>query len=187
MDELTPEEKKALLELARSAIAARLVRGHPVKRPDRPSKTLIEKRGCFVSLHHKGDLRGCIGTIEATHPLITGVEENAENAAFDDPRFPPLKKEELEQVDIEISILTEPRVLTFTDGRDLKRQLIPGKHGVILSRGWQRATFLPQVWDQLPDKDLFLEHLCIKAGMEPDCWNAKGTTVAVYEVEYFSE
>jgi len=187
MTQLTPEEKKALLELARGTIAACLDPGHPLKRPEPLPEPFTEKRGCFVSLHEKGQLRGCIGTIEATHPLIDGIEENAKNAAFCDPRFSPLKKEELDHVDIEISILTEPRVLRFTDGEDLKRQLIPGVHGVILSRGGRRATFLPQVWDQLPDKDLFLEHLCRKAGMEPDCWRDTKTTVAVYEVEHFSE
>jgi AmmeMemoRadiSam system protein A len=187
MAELTPEDKQSLLELARTAIAARLVGGHSVKRPETPSKTLGEKRGCFVSLHQKGQLRGCIGTLEATHPLLDGVEENAKNAAFCDPRFSPLTKEELDGVNIEISILTEPRVLHFSDADDLQRQLIPGVHGLILSRGGRRATFLPQVWDQLPDKTHFLEHLCRKAGMGPDCWKDEETTVAVYEVVHFSE
>lgn len=187
MAELTSEDKKALLELARSAIASRLVPGRAVKRPAHPSKALGEKRGCFVTLHQGGVLRGCIGTIEAVQPLALCVEENAKNAAFHDPRFQPLQRSELDQVDIEISILSEPRVLVFKDEKDLKRQLIPGVHGVILSRGGRRATFLPQVWEQLPDKTAFLEHLCTKAGMEPDCWKAEGVTVAVYQVEHFSE
>ncbi len=184
---LNPQDRKCLLETARSAIAARLVQGHAVKSPEHPSPALTQKRGCFVSLHEAGRLRGCIGTLEAVRPLLIGVKENAENAAFDDPRFSPLRPEELDRVDIEISILSEPRALQYTDAEDLKRQLIPGVHGVILTREWRRATFLPQVWNQLPDKGDFLEHLCRKAGMEPDCWKDGKAAVAVYEVEHFSE
>ncbi len=186
MSTLTGEDKDILLKLARSAIDAELINNKKVERPGDISPALKEKRGCFVTLHKNGMLRGCIGTIEPAKSLVSAVEENALNAAFRDPRFPPLNKDELSFIDIEISVLTIPEILDFKDGEDLKRKLKPGIHGVILSRGWQNATFLPQVWKQLPDKKAFLEHLCQKAGMERACWQDKETIVKVYEAEYFS-
>ncbi len=134
-----------------------------------------------------GVLRGCIGTIEPMLPLVEGVAENAINAAFHDPRFPQLENDELSQVAFEISVLTVPRTVAFTDGEDLKQKLKPGVHGVILSRGRLRSTFLPQVWEQLPDPDSFLGHLCQKGGLESHCWQDTRTTVQVYEAEYFGE
>jgi AmmeMemoRadiSam system protein A len=95
--------------------------------------------------------------------------------------------EELPNIDIEISVLTVPEILSFKNADDLKRQLIPSIHGVILSKGWRRATFLPQVWNQLPDKEIFLQQLCLKAGLEGNCWRKPGLEVRVYQVEFFSE
>ncbi len=187
MSTLNDEERSALLIVARSAIKAGLYNDSRVELPDNLTDGLKENRGCFVSLHEAGRLRGCIGTIEPTRSLVVHVEENACNSAFRDPRFPPLGKKELSAVAIEISVLTIPRELPFTDGDDLKRKLNPGVHGVILSREWQSATFLPQVWEQLPDATVFLEHLCQKAGMNKNCWQDTGTKVRVYEAEYFSE
>jgi len=132
-------------------------------------------------------LRGCIGTIEPIQPLTDGVVDNALNAAFRDPRFPPLSPEEYDDVDVEVSLLTVPEILEFHDSNDLLDKLQPGVHGVILSKGWHRATFLPQVWDQLPDKITFIEHLCQKAGMGNDCWKDSGVEVRVYTAEHFSE
>jgi AmmeMemoRadiSam system protein A len=187
MSALTDGDRKNLLLLARSVIEAELITGAKIKRPDDSSAPLEENRGCFVSLHKNEILRGCIGTIEPVRSLISNVEENALNAAFKDPRFPPLKRDELSAVDIEISVLTVPEVLDFEDGEDLKKKLIPGVHGVILSREWHRAIYLPQVWEQLPQKESFLEHLCLKAGMEGDCWKDPDTQVKIYQAEYFSE
>jgi AmmeMemoRadiSam system protein A len=119
--------------------------------------------------------------------LIDCVEENSLNSAFCDPRFPPLTLEELPDIEIEISVLTVPRRIEFVDGEDLKNKLKPCIHGVILSRGSRRSTFLPQVWEQLPDKELFLDHLCQKGNMGKKSWMDKETIVMVYEVEYFSE
>jgi len=184
---LTAEERNALLLVARSAIKVALFEDSEVEYPQQLTDALQEKRGCFVTLHKAGNLRGCIGTIEPTKPLVYGVEENACRSAFHDPRFPSLGKEEFPAVDIEISVLTVPRELTFTDGDDLKSKLQPGVHGVILSRGWQSATFLPQVWDQLPHVEDFLEQLCQKGRMGRDCWQDTETKVRVYEAEYFSE
>ena len=144
-------------------------------------------RGCFVSLHKKKALRGCIGIIEPVAALIDGIQDNAVNAAFRDPRFPPLEEQELGEVEIEISVLTQPEPLEFSGPQDLLAQLKPGVHGVILAKAGRRATFLPQVWAQLPQKERFLESLCLKAGMKKDCWNDHAVEVQVYEVECFSE
>jgi AmmeMemoRadiSam system protein A len=176
-----------LLKLARSAISAELVDGTEVLRPAQPSAALQEKCGCFVTLHKNKTLRGCIGTIEAARSLLAGVEENARNSAFRDPRFPPLEADELPEVDIEISVLSVPIALDYSDTDDLLEKIQPGIHGVIISSGWHSATFLPQVWEQLSDTKSFLEHLCIKAGLEANCWRDGELTVKVYTVEYFSE
>lgn len=180
------EDKEVLLKLARSVIASRLGEGE-IERPETPSDLLLEKRGCFVTLHKEGQLRGCIGTIEPLQSLIDGVESNAFSAAFRDPRFPPLAREELDQVEVEISVLTVPEEVEFKDGDDLKSQLKPGVHGVILSRGARRSTFLPQVWEQISNLDNFLIQLCKKGRMTANCWQDPRTKVEVYEAEYFSE
>jgi len=187
MSELTDEDRKSLLRLARTTIEAQLKGSSKVHRPDKITPGLKEKKGCFVTLHKDGILRGCIGTIEPAKSLVSNVEENAINAAFHDPRFPAVKMDELSAIDIEISVLTVPKKLDFKDGKDLLKKLKPKIHGVILSQGWQSATFLPQVWEQLPAREDFLEHLCQKAGMGRECWKDRETTVKIYTAEYFSE
>ena len=187
MANLTEKDKAFLIRLARSAIEAALDAGQKEAIPDDVSPALLKKGGCFVTLHKKGALRGCIGTIEPVQSLVKSVEENAVNAAFKDPRFSSLNSEELSDIDLEVSVLSVPQKLIFKDPEDLKRQLKPGIHGVILSRGWQRSTFLPQVWDQLPDPELFLRHLCEKAGLHGDCWQDPKIEIEVYEASYFSD
>ena len=187
MSDLTDADRNVLLVLARTTIEAKLRRQDPTGRPEEISVALKEKRGCFVTLHKRGVLRGCIGTIEPKKSLVECIEENAINAAFEDPRFPSMTEDELEEIKIEVSVLTKPTILEYTDEDDLKAKLRPGVHGVILSRGWQRATFLPQVWEQLPKVEDFLGHLCSKAGMGKRCWTDAETEVRVYEAEYFSE
>ncbi len=184
---LTETDRTHLLKLARSVITAKLEQGTPVERPVPVPPALEEKRGCFVTLHKNGMLRGCIGTIEPVTSLIAGVEENAVNAAFRDPRFPPLSREELADIDLEISVLTVPEPLDYSDSEDLKAKLKVGSHGVILSKGWHQSTFLPQVWTQLPDKEAFLAHLCQKAGLSFSCWKDPEVVIKVYEAEYFGE
>lgn len=186
-EKLSTMDRKGLLRLARSAIEARLVKGAKVERPRQVSSVLNELRGCFVTLHKHGQLRGCIGTIEPIYPLLECVEKNAQSAAFDDLRFSSLSAEELKKIDIEVSVLSVPQALSFKDGEDLKRKLKPNVHGVILSRGAHRSTFLPQVWKQLPAKEEFLEHLCLKGGMSPKAWQDPETEVEVYEAEVFGE
>lgn len=187
MSSLTDSDRRFLLAFARSVISSELGTGKRAVPPDPIPAAMAEKRGCFVTLHQEGALRGCIGTIEPSTPLIDAIADNAVNAAFHDPRFSPLRPEDLMTVSLEVSLLTVPERITFRDGPDLLDRLRPGVHGVILSKGWHRATFLPQVWDQLPDKRAFLAHLCQKAGMESTCWNDPEIKIEVYEAEYFSE
>ncbi len=187
VSKLTDEDRKSLLKLARTTIKAEIKADSKIQRPENITPGLKGKRGCFVTLHKNGILRGCIGTIEPVRSLVFNVEENALNSAFHDPRFPAVEMDELSVINIEISVLTVPEKLDFKDGEDLKKKLKPKIHGVILSQGWQSATFLPQVWEQLPDREDFLEHLCLKGGMGKDCWKDRETTVKVYEAEYFSE
>ena len=187
MSPISIEDKRCLLDLARRVILDRLN-----KRPTDPLPTAIspeftEKRGCFVTLHIGCQLRGCIGTIEPIKTLISAVTENAAMSAFQDPRFSPVTLKEIDNITIEISILTKPAALVFQNAEDLKKQLKPDVHGVILSRGYNRATFLPQVWEQLPKTEDFLGQLCRKAGMETTCWKDMRTSVEVYEVTAFSE
>ena len=187
MSALSDKEKDALLKLARSAITSELDPSAKIERPDELSPVLVEKRGCFVTLHKSGNLRGCIGIIEPEKSLLAAVEENALHAAFRDPRFSPLQSDELPEIDIEISMLSVPKALDFKDAEDLKAKLKPGVHGVILAQGLRRATFLPQVWEQLPSPDDFLGHLSLKAGLKRTGWKDEKTTIEVYQAEYFSE
>ncbi len=188
MNSLNKKERELLLKLARSAILSELATGGvAIEKPTDVPPRLQEKRGCFVTLHKDGSLRGCIGRIEPTTALISCVEENAINAAFRDPRFEPVTKDEMDAINIEISVLTRPRPVKFQDGDDLKKQLVPGVHGVVLSQGYRRSTFLPQVWAQIPKIEDFLEHLCIKGCMPRSAWRDPRTCVEVYEVECFSE
>ena len=185
MATLSQTEKERLLHLARSAIETWLDTGASPPLPADLTPLLRQKRGCFVTLHKHGALRGCIGTLEPVKALGACVVENAINAAFCDPRFAPLESAELPVVEIEVSVLSPPRELDFRDPEGLKKQLVPGQHGVILSRGGCRATFLPQVWEQLPAVETFLAHLCQKGGMPGDCWKDRATRVSVYEVQHF--
>ncbi len=184
---MTGEDKRALLSLARSAIGSAMGNDRAVSRPENISDDLAQKRGCFVTLHKDGALRGCIGTIEPSRPLVEGIEHNAVNAAFNDFRFKKLTGEEFPDVDIEISVLTVPEIVAFKDHGDLLSKIKPGIHGVVVSKGQRRATFLPQIWDQLPDKEKFFAALCQKAGLGSSCWKDPGIEVKVYEAEYFSE
>jgi AmmeMemoRadiSam system protein A len=187
MSPMSREDKRYLLQLARATILDRLGETPSSSLPPRTSPEFLEKRGCFVTLHANGRLRGCIGIIEPIKTLISGVKENAILAGFQDPRFSPVTRKEMENIEIEISILTKPVQLHFQNAEDLKKLLKPGSHGVILSKGYCRATFLPQVWEQLPRTEDFLGHLCQKAGMEKTCWKDSKTAVEVYEVTVFSE
>jgi hypothetical protein len=172
-----------LIALARAAIAHQL--GEAVG--EMPHPPWLEEPGAvFVTLTRHGELRGCIGTLSACRPLGRDLEANARAAAFDDPRFPPLGRDEWPEVRVEVSLLSAAEPMHFTDEADALAQLRPGIDGVILEYGWFRATFLPQVWDQLPEPRDFIAHLKRKAGLAPDFW-AKGVKLARYTVEKFKE
>lgn len=143
--------------------------------------------GTFVTLRLNNQLRGCIGSLTANAPIVSGVRDNALNAAFHDPRFSPLRKKELDQVHIEVSVLSEPAPLVYTDADHLLSSLRPGIDGVIIKKGPTSATFLPQVWEQLPQPESFLSHLCMKAGLPAEGWREGDLTVLVYQVQYFEE
>lgn len=185
---MTPEEKKTLLLIARQAIEKTLSgeKLHPLKSEGLPP-SLFEPGACFVTLTKGGQLRGCVGSIRATQPLIKDVRDRSVAAAFEDPRFPALKQQELEELEIEISTLTEPEPLSYDDAEDLIRKLRIGVDGVILKEGFRRATFLPQVWEKLPDPELFLSRLCQKMGLTADAWRYSKMEVEIYQVEKFTE
>jgi hypothetical protein len=186
---LNEDEKKFLLGIARKSISHYLEKGTrlEVKPSEVESKKLIEEGACFVSLHIGQNLRGCIGSLEAQAPLIFDVMDNAVNAAVNDPRFYALTVPELEKVKISISVLTKPVPFPVKGPADLLKKLIPGKHGLILKRGCNSATFLPVVWEQIPDKEEFLAQLSVKAGLPPDGWKSHNINYQVYEAEEFSE
>ena len=188
-DRLSDEEGIYLLAVARKAIEQTILgkEGRAFSEEAGLSSRLGQRRGTFVTLTIDGDLRGCIGHIIPQESLLEGVMINAVNAAFRDPRFRPLSKEELKRVKVEVSILTEPSPLSYSDSDLLLKKLRPGVDGVIIKRGGLQATFLPQVWDQLPGKEEFLTHLCLKAGLEGDAWKKGGLEVSTYQVQAFYE
>jgi MEMO1 family protein len=189
----TEEQGQALVRLARQTISKKLGKEPPASESANSMDKLLEsepfqqRRGAFVTLKKKGQLRGCIGSLAAYEPIADGVRDNAINAAFRDPRFRPLSAEELDDLQVEVSILTEPKPLAYTDAQDLVKKLRVHVDGVILRKGGASATFLPQVWDQLPDPEQFLSHLCQKAGLPGDAWKTSKPEISTYQVEYFEE
>lgn len=182
---LNDDKGRELLELARKTLAHELGEG---EMPDKPDDPVLLKRGAtFVTLKKNGKLRGCIGTLEPVGPLWEGIRDNAINAAFHDSRFAPLAANELPQLHLDISILSEPVSLDYTDAEDLLGKLRPFVDGVILSDGRRRATFLPQVWHQLPDPAAFLCQLCVKAGLPRTAWRDKKLDILTYQVQCFNE
>jgi AmmeMemoRadiSam system protein A len=168
MSSLTEQQQQTLLAVAREAIAAGLHdRREPSPDPGAYPDTLRRVLATFVTLQIGARLRGCIGTLEAIEPLVIDVAKHAYAAAFTDPRFPPVTGEELPQLDIQVSILSPRRPITFTGEADLVRQLRPGVDGLIITQGARRATFLPSVWQSIPDRATFLAQLKLKAGL-PD-------------------
>lgn len=187
-DALTSQEKSLLLKLARQALEAG-VRGEklPALNLNEFSERLRRPGASFVTLTHQGMLRGCIGALQPRQPLLEDVREHAVAAALEDFRFPPVQPHELPGIAIEISRLTLPQDLAYNAPEDLVQRLCPHVDGVILISGWRRATFLPQVWEKLPDPETFLNHLCDKMGAPPDLWRRQKLTVQTYQVEEFHE
>ncbi|WDP93014.1 MAG: AmmeMemoRadiSam system protein A [Desulfobacter sp.] len=181
------EQGRILLALARASIGEKLGFGDVPSEGAETPEFLKKRQGLFVTLHIHGALRGCIGTIEPVNPLGEGVRENARQAAFSDTRFTPLTAEEFHEMDIEISLLSLPEKLGFASPEELVDKLKPGIHGVIIKSRGARATFLPQVWEQLPEAEDFLSRLCMKAGLSPTAWETDVPEVYTYEVRSFSE
>lgn len=187
-ENLTEEQGKYLLGEARKTIQKSLSGEKEPRIEDTGLPAVFnQRRGTFVTLTIGGNLRGCIGHIIPQESLIEGIRANAINAAFKDPRFRPLDKEEWKRVKIEISILTDPKPLPYSNADDLLKKLRPGIDGVILKKGYRQSTFLPQVWDQLPNKEEFLSHLCLKAGLDGDEWKKGRLEVSTYQVQAFEE
>jgi len=162
---------RTLLGIARNSIEAALGVSKKTRLPDEP--WLKPARASFVTLTRNGGLRGCIGSLEAGRPLGEDISHNARAAALSDPRFAPLTPDELADIRVEVSILSTPKVIAFADHADLIAQLRPGEDGLILECGGARGTFLPQVWDGLPDPEQFVAELKRKAGLAPGVSTAK--------------
>ena len=188
MSTLTDVDKKELLSLARQSIT-HAVQGRSL--PDVNLKDvsagLREPGAAFVTLTKRGDLRGCIGSLEACQPLVLDVIEHAADAAINDYRFTPVRANELTDIEVEISVLTAPRKIEYTDAEDLRQLIRPGKDGVVIRDGIRRATFLPQVWQQLPQMDDFMGHLCRKMGASADYWKKHHLDISLYQVIEFKD
>ena len=170
------EQKKTLLRIARCAIER-------TKIPETSEPELMEHRATFVTLESGGQLRGCIGMLEAFRPLAEDVAENAFAAAFHDPRFPPVSPAELDELYISISVLSPPEEMVFSSEKDLLEQIRPGIDGLILQEGFHKGTFLPSVWEQLPETEVFFGQLKLKAGLSPSYWS-DSLRVFRYTAEY---
>ena len=179
-----------LIALAKAAILVSLNQAENFDLPkalqDYPE--LTKNAATFVTLTTGADdqLRGCIGSLEAYRPLYKDIISNAQAAALRDPRFKPLSLEELKNIKIEVSILSEPKVVTYTDTKDLKNKLVPLQDGVVLRHKGNHATYLPQVWEQLPTFEPFIASLCQKAGLTADCLS-EHPEISIYQVKKYKE
>ena len=188
MATLSDNDKRVLLALARESLTA-AANGNrlPEPNPEELSPTLMETGATFVTLTKAGELRGCIGALEPYQPLVADVIEHAAAAAIDDFRFLPVEPDETSQIAIEISVLTRPEKLDYTQAEDLHTLIRPGIDGVVIRDGARRATFLPQVWEQLPDLNDFMAHLCRKMGASSEYWKRNHLEILLYQVIEFHE
>jgi MEMO1 family protein len=189
---LSEEQGQTLVTLARNTLMEHFKRSVAPNRQAQVQAALADPAlqapcGTFVTLKIGGQLRGCIGSLVGRQPLVEGVRTNALNAALHDPRFRPLAAKELDLVSIEVSILTAPQPLDYADADELAARLRPHVDGVTIRKGFASATFLPQVWDQLPEVGSFLFHLCEKAGLPGDAWRQGDLEVETYQVQHFEE
>ncbi|PIE43877.1 MAG: AMMECR1 domain-containing protein [Gammaproteobacteria bacterium] len=172
--DLSNEDKNTLFTVASESLVLAVNSGHAlnISLPDY-SSGLVEPGAAFVTLTKQGRLRGCIGSLQAWRPLVEDVAENTLASALRDPRFPSVQANELTELDISLSVLTPPQEMTVLSEADLLEQLVPNEDGLILTCGNHRATYLPSVWEQLPDKQEFVAQLKVKAGFSPDFWSDK--------------
>ena len=185
---LSEIDKKKLFKIAREAITC-AVRNEQLKKIklQEHSQLLRDPGASFVTLTIQEKLRGCIGTLEANQPLILDVQEHAVAAAMEDYRFPAVRKEELQLINIEISRLTPIHLMEYSTHEDLVSKLRVNVDGVLIKASGRRSTFLPQVWEKVPDPEQFLSQLCMKMGAPPDLWRGKHLQVYTYQVEKFKE
>jgi AmmeMemoRadiSam system protein A len=187
-ERLGAEDRLLLLQLARKSIEAAVRGEHALKISlQEYSPDLQEEGAAFVTLTRSGRLRGCIGAIEAYQPLVQDVCEHAAAAATEDFRFDPVQPAELADLKIEISRLTRPIPLRYSSPEDLLEQLHPGVDGMVVKEGFRRATFLPQVWEKIPDKREFLSNLCMKMGAPANYWLTHPLEILIYQVEEFHD
>ena len=186
-EKVSTTQGRRLLRLARETIGRQLGVVDEVSLENLNENVFQVRAGTFVTLKIDDNLRGCIGNLEPHDTIVESIRRNSISSAFHDHRFAPLKKEEFARVRIDISVLTEATPLNYRDGNDLAAKIRPGVDGVILRMGSSQATFLPQVWEQLPDPGSFLGHLCLKAGLQERCWCDGHPDIFVYQVQYFGE
>lgn len=188
LNQISEEEGKALVELARIAIEEYLKSGKIIDLKEIPYENWKKKGASFVTLERKdtGQLRGCIGSIIPFRPLYQDVISNAIAAATKDPRFVPVSLEELPLLNIKVSILSFPQKLEYSTPEDLLNKIKPFEDGLILKLNNNQGTFLPDVWEDLPDKKEFMSHLCLKAGLPPDCWLKYHPDIFIYKTTVFS-
>ncbi len=184
--ELTKKEGKFLLTLARKSIESKL-KDIELDYNLIDSVRIKEKRGCFVTINKKQNLRGCIGNIIPKDKLYQSIIENAKKAAFKDPRFPPLSLDEFGSISLEVSILTKPKKINFETTDDLLDKIEKGVDGIILKKGIKSSTYLPQVWNHFDNKEEFLSNLSIKAGLCRDGWKDNDINISKYQAQVFSE
>ncbi len=167
------KNEKILLSIARDAIKEKLFNIKIIDKSFLLTKypILNQNSAVFITINKDKNLRGCIGSLVAHRTLLDDIISNSVSAGFSDPRFKPLSKKEFENIEIEISILSEPQLLNYSDISDLRNKIRPNIDGVVLKYGNSRATYLPHVWEQLPQFDKFFEFLCKKAGLSLNCLN----------------
>jgi AmmeMemoRadiSam system protein A len=178
---LSDSEKQYLLSLARTVIIHD-IRGESYQPEKPPSENLRIKSGIFVTLEMHKQLRGCIGYVEGVRPLYEAVADMARSAAFEDPRFTPVQEDEIDAIEIEISVLSPLQQITSTD------EIEVGVHGLIIEQGIYKGLLLPQVAVEYGwDRETFLQHTCQKAGLPPEAWKESTTKISVFSAEIFSE
>ncbi|MCK4558549.1 MAG: AmmeMemoRadiSam system protein A [Calditrichia bacterium] len=178
---LTPEEKKYLLALSRRIIVLK-AEGKEYEKEEYFTTSLKQQTGVFITLNKSHQLRGCIGYVEGLKALQNAVEEMSLAAAFEDPRFPPIEKDEIKDIEIEISVLSPLETISDTS------QIEIGRHGIIIEKGLMRGLLLPQVaTDYNWDVQTFLEQTCQKAGLPAGAWKEESTEIQIFSAEIFSE
>lgn len=187
MEKITcDKDRKLLLNLSRETIKNYLF-GEDSPEINEELSKFSSKMGVFVTLTIDNNLRGCIGNIFPENRVNRAIIDNSLNSAFRDPRFAPLSKKEFEKISIEISLLTPPEKLNYSDWQEIEKKIIPFEDGVVLNFGSSKSTFLPQVWEELPEFEDFMFHLTLKAGFDGDAWKRLNPGVEIYKVEHFSE